>query len=77
MKKVITHLPYSLPEGEKAVVGRWVYAIKNNVDGSKKYKTLKRTIKRWVRVMKIHLLLTSVLSAESSTEIPFKTAYLL
>lgn len=28
----------SLPEGKKAVGGRWVYAIKNNLDGSEKYK---------------------------------------
>ncbi len=28
----------TLPEGKKAVGGRWVYAIKNNVDGSDKYK---------------------------------------
>lgn len=28
----------NLPEGKKAVGGRWVYAIKNNPDGSEKYK---------------------------------------
>ena len=28
----------SLPEGKKAVGGRWVYAIKNNIDGSEKCK---------------------------------------
>ena len=28
----------SLPEGKKAVGGRWVYAIKNNMDGSEKCK---------------------------------------
>lgn len=28
----------SLPEGKEAVGGRWVYAIKNDVDGSNKYK---------------------------------------
>ncbi len=28
----------NLPEGKKAVGGRWVYAIKTNVDGSEKYK---------------------------------------
>ena len=28
----------SLPEGKKIVGGRWVYAIKNNPDGSEKYK---------------------------------------
>lgn len=27
-----------LPEGKKAVGGRWVYAIKSNADGSDKYK---------------------------------------
>ena len=28
----------NLPEGKKAVGGRWVYAIKTDVDGSEKYK---------------------------------------
>lgn len=28
----------NLPEGKKAVGGRWVYAIKTNADGSDKYK---------------------------------------
>ena len=28
----------NLPEGKKAEGGRWVYAIKTNVDGSEKYK---------------------------------------
>ena len=28
----------SLPEGKKAVGGRWVYTIKNNIDGSEKCK---------------------------------------
>ncbi|XP_066542004.1 uncharacterized protein [Hoplias malabaricus] len=28
----------TLPEGKKAVGGRWVYTIKNNVDGTKNYK---------------------------------------
>lgn len=28
----------NLPEGKKAVGGRWVYAIKKNIDGSEKYK---------------------------------------
>ena len=28
----------TLPEGKNAVGGRWVYAIKSNVDGSDKYK---------------------------------------
>lgn len=28
----------NLPEGKKTVRGRWVYAIKTNVDGSEKYK---------------------------------------
>lgn len=28
----------TLPEGKKAVGGRWVYAIKTNADGSNKYK---------------------------------------
>ena len=28
----------SLPEDKKAVGNRWVYAIKNNLDGSEKYK---------------------------------------
>lgn len=27
-----------LPEGKEIVGGRWVYAVKNNVDGSEKYK---------------------------------------
>lgn len=29
----------SLPEGKKAVGSRWVYAIKNNLDGSEKYRS--------------------------------------
>ena len=28
----------NLPEGKKAVGGRWVYALKKNIDGSEKYK---------------------------------------
>lgn len=28
----------TLPEGKKAVGGKWVYAIKKNIDGSEKYK---------------------------------------
>lgn len=40
----------TLPEGKKAVGGRWVYAIKSDADRSAKYKTMspKGIVRRWV-----------------------------
>ena len=38
LKEKNTFTLTNLPEGKKAVGGRWVYAMKTNVDGSEKYK---------------------------------------
>ena len=46
----------SLPESKCAVGGRWVYAIKSNVDGSGKYKA-RYVAKGYSQKMRRHFLL--------------------
>ena len=46
----------SLPEGKCAAGGRWVYAIKSNVDGSGKYKA-RYVAKGYSQKMRRHFLL--------------------